>query len=119
MIDNFGQILVEVRDAASRCRVRPQILAASSEIAKGAGMVAIRSCRHQFRRGDGGSMRQVLTHAEFSADNARQSRPTSGRATEPWRHLDGMNRVDAAAFATAEKMRALGQRSEKVFEIVA
>ncbi len=121
MLENFEGILAELRDVAfSVSTASTEILAAATEIAKGAqyGSDEVHATSTAVDE-MAGSMLQVSRNAEASADAAHRvvdhlhESTTSVNAAS-----QGMERIDNAVSATAEKMRILEQRSEEIFAII-
>ncbi len=121
MITGVAAILTEVRDAAfSVSASSSQILAAASEIAKGAefGSDRVHSTSTAVEE-MAASMAQVSRHADGSTGKARQVLEHVQRGD---RAVDatylGMTRIDAAVAQTSDKMRVLEQRSQEISEII-
>jgi PAS domain S-box-containing protein len=121
MLEGFTQILTEVRDASfSVSTASTQILAASTEIAKGA----------QFERdqvhGTSSTVSELVASMAQVSKNAEESARAAQQVLEHVKQSDqavdvsgqGMSRIDAAVAETAEKMRLLGARSQEIFEII-
>jgi PAS domain S-box-containing protein len=121
MLEGFAGILTEVRDAAfSVSTASAEILAASQQIAKGAkyGRDQVHSTSAAVEE-MAVSMGQVAKNADQSAQAAQQvlqHLEAADRAVGVT--VKGMGEIDATVSATADKMRVLGERSEKVFEII-
>ena len=121
MIAGVSTIVAEVRDAAfSVSSSSSEILAAASEIAKGAefGSDRVHSTSSSVEE-MAASMTQVSRNASASAERARQvlEHVQQGDRAVDATYL-GMTRIDAAVSQTAEKMRLLEQRSQEIFEII-
>jgi PAS domain S-box-containing protein len=121
MLDNFEGILTELRGVAlSVSTASTEILAAATEIAKGAqyGSDEVHATSTAVDE-MAGSMLQVSRNAEASAaaarrvvDHLRESSTAVNAASQ------GMERIDSAVSVTAEKMRILGERGEEIFAII-
>ncbi len=121
ILERLVQILAEVRDAAFLVSsASSEILAASTQIAKGA-----RHGRDRVHQTSAAveqmvaSLGQVAQNAAQSADAARQvleHLSVSDRAVQDT--AQGMSAIDRAVSQTAEKMRLLGERSGEIFEII-
>jgi len=121
ILERLAQLLAEVRDAAfSVSSASSEILAASTQIAKGASHGRDRV--HQTSAAVEemvASLGQVAQNAAQSADAARQVLEhlnVSDRAVQDTAH--GMSAIDRAVSQTATKMRLLGERSGEIFEII-
>ncbi len=120
MLDAFASILAEARDAAfSVSSSSSQILAAATQIAKGAqaGTDEVHATSSAVEE-----MAASMTHVAQDADHtARAAQETLDHVRDGERSVEatseGMVRVDAAVVETADKMKLLEQRSRRVFEI--
>jgi PAS domain S-box-containing protein len=121
LIDSFSNILAGISDAAlSVSSSATEILAASTQIAKGAkyGSDEVHSTSAAVDE-MAASMSEVSRNAEQSAEGARrvlehlQASAASVNATAL-----GMTRIDGAVSETAEKMRLLDKRSKQIFDII-
>ena len=122
MLDNFCTILSGVRGAVfSVSSSSSQILAAATQIAKGAqyGSDEVHNTSSAVDE-MAASMTLVSQHADQSAAMARQvlEYVHEGEHSVNVTVL-GMTRIDTATSETAEKMRLLEQRSKQIFDIVA
>jgi PAS domain S-box-containing protein len=121
MLARFSAIFADVRDAAfSVSTASTQILAAATEISKGAqyGRDQVHTTTSAVEE-MAISMAQVSRIADSSAEKARlvldhvtQSDRAVGAAST------GMTKIDAAVTETANKMRLLEERSQEIFEII-
>ncbi len=122
MLENFTTILAGARDTAFTVSTSSsEILAAATQIARGSqyGSDQVHSTSAAVEEMTA-SMAQVSRHAAESADGARRvlEHVREGEDAVNATAL-GMTRIDAAASATAEKMRLLEKRSKQIFEIIA
>jgi PAS domain S-box-containing protein len=122
MLEQFTTILAGARDTAFTVSTSSaEILAAATQIAKGSqyGSDQVQSTSAAVEEMTA-SMSQVSRHAAESADGARRvlEQVREGEDAVNATAL-GMTRIDAAANATAEKMRLLEKRSKQIFEIIA
>jgi PAS domain S-box-containing protein len=122
MLDNFGAILVRVKQTAlSVSTVASQILAASEQVLAAAQRQADEitgtvSAVEQMAS----SMTQVSGNAEASAGAAHNALGAAERGDQSVRETsDAMARIDAAVQHTAEKMKLLVRRSAEISEITA
>ncbi|MBN2369853.1 MAG: PAS domain-containing protein, partial [Vicinamibacteria bacterium] len=121
MIAGFAEILAEVHDTAfSVSTASSEILAAATEIAKGAefGSDHVHSTSSAVEE-MAASMTQVSRNAGSSADKARQvlDYVQQGDRAVDATYL-GMTRIDEAVSQTAQKMRMLEQSSREIFKII-
>jgi PAS domain S-box-containing protein len=121
MLEGFGTILGEVRDAAfAVSSSSSEILAAATQIAKGAqhGRDQVESTQVAVEE-MAASMTQVAKNAASSSEKAHRVLDHVRRGNEATQVTNaGMARIDAAATETAEKMRLLEKRSGEIFEII-
>jgi PAS domain S-box-containing protein len=121
MIAGFAGILTDVHDTAfSVSTASTEILAAATEIAKGAefGSDRVHSTSSAVEE-MAASMTQVSRNAESSAETARQ---VLEHVRQGDRAVDatclGMTKIDEAVSQTAKKMRLLEQSSREIFKII-
>jgi len=121
MLEGFAAILAGTRDTAfSVSSAASQILAAATEIAKGAryGSDEVQAASAAVEQ-MAASMTQVSRSAQESAEAARQVMEHLREGEESVSaSTDGMTRIDDAVSETAEKMRLLEKRSRQIFEII-
>jgi methyl-accepting chemotaxis protein len=121
MLERFCGILTEVRDAAfSVSSASAEIHSASTQIAKGAqyGRDEVHQTSSAVEE-IAMSMNQVAESAENAAEAARrvlEHLRESDRAVDVT--AQGMMRIDEAVSQTADKMRLVGQSSERIFETI-
>jgi methyl-accepting chemotaxis protein len=121
MLDNFVKVLERVRRAAIDVQGGAnEILIASEEMSSGAvqqdqEITNTSSAVEQLTV----SMKQVSNNAEASAEAARRALDAAEQGNRAVRDtLDGMQRIRASVQATSKRIKALGDRSLEISEIV-
>ncbi len=121
MLDNFCKVLERVRKAAIDVQGGAnEILIASEEMSSGAiqqdqEITNTSSAVEQLTV----SMKQVSNNAEASAEAARRALDAAEQGNRSVRDtLEGMQRIRSSVQATAKRIKALGDRSLEISEIV-
>lgn len=121
MLDNFVKVLERVRKAAIDVQSSAnEILIASEEMSSGAAqqdqeITNTSSAVEQLTV----SMKQVSNNAEASAEAARRALDAAEQGNRSVRDtLEGMQRIRSSVQATAKRIKALGDRSLEISEIV-
>ena len=121
MLDNFCKVLERVRKAAVDVQSSAnEILIASEEMSSGAiqqdqEITNTSSAVEQLTV----SMKQVSNNAEASAEAARRALDAAEQGNRSVHDtLDGMQRIRSSVQATAKRIKALGDRSLEISEIV-
>jgi twitching motility protein PilJ len=121
MLDNFCKVLERVRKAAIDVQSSAnEILIASEEMSSGAvqqdqEITNTSSAVEQLTV----SMKQVSNNAEASAEAARRALDAAEQGNRSVRDtLEGMQRIRSSVQATAKRIKALGDRSLEISEIV-
>jgi methyl-accepting chemotaxis protein len=121
MLDNFAKVLERVRKAAIDVQSSAnEILIASEEMSSGAiqqdqEITNTSSAVEQLTV----SMKQVSNNAEASAEAARRALDAAEQGNRSVRDtLEGMQRIRSSVQATAKRIKALGDRSLEISEIV-
>ena len=121
MLDNFVKVLERVRKAAIDVQSSAnEILIASEEMSSGAiqqdqEITNTSSAVEQLTV----SMKQVSNNAEASAEAARRALDAAEQGNRSVHDtLEGMQRIRASVQATAKRIKALGDRSLEISEIV-
>ncbi|HSM87002.1 MAG TPA: HAMP domain-containing methyl-accepting chemotaxis protein [Candidatus Limnocylindrales bacterium] len=121
MLDNFVKVLERVRKAAIDVQSSAnEILVASEEMSSGAmqqdqEITNTSSAVEQLTV----SMKQVSNNAEASAEAARRALDAAEQGNRSVRDtLEGMQRIRSSVQATAKRIKALGDRSLEISEIV-
>ncbi len=121
MLDNFCKVLERVRRAAIDVQSSAnEILIASEEMSSGAiqqdqEITNTSSAVEQLTV----SMKQVSNNAEASAEAARRALDAAEQGNRAVHDtLDGMQRIRSSVQATAKRIKALGDRSLEISEIV-
>ena len=121
MLDNFAKVLERVRKAAIDVQSSAnEILIASEEMSTGAiqqdqEITNTSSAVEQLTV----SMKQVSNNAEASAEAARRALDAAEQGNRSVRDtLEGMQRIRSSVQATAKRIKALGDRSLEISEIV-
>jgi methyl-accepting chemotaxis protein len=121
MLDNFVKVLERVRKGALDVQSSAnEILIASEEMSTGAiqqdqEITNTSSAVEQLTV----SMKQVSNNAEASAEAARRALDAAEQGNRSVRDtLDGMQRIRSSVQATAKRIKALGDRSLEISEIV-
>jgi twitching motility protein PilJ len=121
MLDNFVKVLERVRKAAIDVQSSAnEILIASEEMSSGAiqqdqEITNTSSAVEQLTV----SMKQVSNNAEASAEAARRALDAAEQGNRSVRDtLEGMQRIRSSVQATAKRIKALGDRSLEISEIV-
>lgn len=121
MLDNFMKVLERVRKAAIDVQSSAnEILIASEEMSSGAiqqdqEITNTSSAVEQLTV----SMKQVSNNAEASAEAARRALDAAEQGNRSVRDtLEGMQRIRSSVQATAKRIKALGDRSLEISEIV-
>jgi len=121
MLDNFCKVLERVRKAAIDVQGGAnEILIASEEMSSGAlqqdqEITNTSSAVEQLTV----SMKQVSNNAEASAEAARRALDAAEQGNRAVRDtLEGMQRIRSSVQATAKRIKALGDRSLEISEIV-
>src|SRR5260221_7006053 len=121
MLDNFAKVLERVRKAAIDVQSSAnEILIASEEMSTGAiqqdqEITNTSSAVEQLTV----SMKQVSNNAEASAEAARRALEPAAQGNRSVRDtLEGMQRIRSSVQATAKRIKALGDRSLEISEIV-
>ncbi len=121
MLDNFAKVLERVRKAAVDVQSSAnEILIASEEMSTGAiqqdqEITNTSSAVEQLTV----SMKQVSNNAEASAEAARRALDAAEQGNRSVRDtLEGMQRIRSSVQATAKRIKALGDRSLEISEIV-
>ncbi|HEY6971580.1 MAG TPA: methyl-accepting chemotaxis protein [Candidatus Angelobacter sp.] len=121
MLDNFCKVLERVRKAAVDVQSSAnEILIASEEMSSGAiqqdqEITNTSSAVEQLTV----SMKQVSNNAEASAEAARRALDAAEQGNRSVRDtLEGMQRIRSSVQATAKRIKALGDRSLEISEIV-
>jgi len=121
MLDNFVKVLERVRKAAVDVQSSANdILIASEEMSSGAiqqdqEITNTSSAVEQLTV----SMKQVSNNAEASAEAARRALDAAEQGNRSVRDtLEGMQRIRSSVQATAKRIKALGDRSLEISEIV-
>src|SRR5215467_2431407 len=121
MLDNFVKVLERVRKGALDVQSSAnEILIASEEMSTGAvqqdqEITNTSSAVEQLTV----SMKQVSNNAEASAEAARRALDAAEQGNRSVRDtLEGMQRIRASVQATAKRIKALGDRSLEISEIV-
>ena len=121
MLDNFAKVLERVRKAAIDVQSSAnEILIASEEMSSGAiqqdqEITNTSSAVEELTV----SMKQVSNNAEASAEAARRALDAAEQGNRSVRDtLEGMQRIRASVQATAKRIKALGDRSLEISEIV-
>ena len=121
MLDNFVKVLERVRKAAIDVQTSANdILIASEEMSSGAiqqdqEITNTSSAVEQLTV----SMKQVSNNAEASAEAARRALDAAEQGNRSVRDtLEGMQRIRSSVQATAKRIKALGDRSLEISEIV-
>ncbi|PYP86109.1 MAG: hypothetical protein DMG65_19330 [Candidatus Angelobacter sp. Gp1-AA117] len=121
MLDNFVKVLERVRKAAIDVQSSAnEILIASEEMSSGAiqqdqEITNTSSAVEQLTV----SMKQVSNNAEASAEAARRALDAAEQGNRAVHDtLEGMQRIRSSVQATAKRIKALGDRSLEISEIV-
>ena len=121
MLDNFVKVLERVRKAAIDVQSSAnEILIASEEMSSGAiqqdqEITNTSSAVEQLTV----SMKQVSNNAEASAEAARRALDAAEQGNRSVHDtLEGMQRIRSSVQATAKRIKALGDRSLEISEIV-
>ncbi|HLW54179.1 MAG TPA: HAMP domain-containing methyl-accepting chemotaxis protein [Candidatus Angelobacter sp.] len=121
MLDNFVKVLERVRKGAVDVQSSAnEILIASEEMSTGAiqqdqEITNTSSAVEQLTV----SMKQVSNNAEASAEAARRALDAAEQGNRAVRDtLEGMQRIRSSVQATAKRIKALGDRSLEISEIV-
>src|SRR3954466_12326495 len=121
MLDNFAKVLERVRKAAIDVQSSAnEILIASEEMSTGAiqqdqEITNTSSAVEQLTV----SMKQVSNNAEASAEAARRALDAAEQGNRAVRDtLEGMQRIRSSVQATAKRIKALGDRSLEISEII-
>src|SRR5690348_16528754 len=121
MLDNFAKVLERVRKAAIDVQSSAnEILIASEEMSSGAiqqdqEITNTSSAVEQLTV----SMKQVSNNAEASAEAARRALDAAEQGNRAVRDtLEGMQRIRSSVQATAKRIKALGDRSLEISEII-
>jgi twitching motility protein PilJ len=121
MLDNFVKVLERVRKGAFDVQSSAnEILIASEEMSTGAiqqdqEITNTSSAVEQLTV----SMKQVSNNAEASAEAARRALDAAEQGNRSVRDtLEGMQRIRSSVQATAKRIKALGDRSLEISEIV-
>src|SRR2546423_2255433 len=121
MLDNFAKVLERVRKAAIDVQSSAnEILIASEEMSSGAiqqdqEITNTSSAVEQLTV----SMKQVSNNAEASAEAARRALDAAEQGNRAVHDtLEGMQRIRSSVQATAKRIKALGDRSLEISEIV-
>jgi twitching motility protein PilJ len=121
MLDNFVKVLERVRKAAIDVQSSAnEILIASEEMSSGAAqqdqeITNTSSAVEELTV----SMKQVSNNAEASAEAARRALDAAEQGNRSVRDtLEGMQRIRSSVQATAKRIKALGDRSLEISEIV-
>ncbi|HYL94133.1 MAG TPA: methyl-accepting chemotaxis protein, partial [Alphaproteobacteria bacterium] len=121
MMDNFVKVLERVRKAAVDVQSSAnEILIASEEMSTGAvqqdqEITNTSSAVEELTV----SMKQVSNNAEASAEAARRALDAAEQGNRSVRDtLEGMQRIRSSVQATAKRIKALGDRSLEISEIV-
>lgn len=121
MLDNFVKVLERVRKGALDVQSSAnEILIASEEMSTGAiqqdqEITNTSSAVEQLTV----SMKQVSNNAEASAEAARRALDAAEQGNRSVRDtLEGMQRIRSSVQATAKRIKALGDRSLEISEIV-
>jgi twitching motility protein PilJ len=121
MLDNFVKVLERVRKGAVDVQSSAnEILIASEEMSTGAiqqdqEITNTSSAVEQLTV----SMKQVSNNAEASAEAARRALDAAEQGNRSVRDtLEGMQRIRSSVQATAKRIKALGDRSLEISEIV-
>ena len=121
MLDNFSKVLERVRKAAVDVQNSAnEILIASEEMSSGAiqqdqEITNTSSAVEQLTV----SMKQVSNNAEASAEAARRALDAAEQGNRSVHDtLEGMQRIRSSVQATAKRIKALGDRSLEISEIV-
>jgi twitching motility protein PilJ len=121
MLDNFCKVLERVRKAAVDVQSSAnEILIASEEMSSGAiqqdqEITNTSSAVEELTV----SMKQVSNNAEASAEAARRALDAAEQGNRSVRDtLEGMQRIRSSVQATAKRIKALGDRSLEISEIV-
>jgi methyl-accepting chemotaxis protein len=121
MLDNFVKVLERVRKGAFDVQSSAnEILIASEEMSTGAiqqdqEITNTSSAVEELTV----SMKQVSNNAEASAEAARRALDAAEQGNRSVRDtLEGMQRIRASVQATAKRIKALGDRSLEISEIV-
>jgi len=121
MLDNFAKVLERVRKAAIDVQSSAnEILIASEEMSTGAiqqdqEITNTSSAVEELTV----SMKQVSNNAEASAEAARRALDAAEQGNRSVRDtLEGMQRIRSSVQATAKRIKALGDRSLEISEIV-
>ena len=121
MLDNFCKVLERVRKAAVDVQSSAnEILIASEEMSSGAiqqdqEITNTSSAVEQLTV----SMKQVSNNAEASAEAARRALDAAEQGNRSVHDtLEGMQRIRSSVQATAKRIKALGDRSLEISEIV-
>ena len=121
MLDNFVKVLERVRKGAIDVQSSAnEILIASEEMSTGAiqqdqEITNTSSAVEQLTV----SMKQVSNNAEASAEAARRALDAAEQGNRSVRDtLEGMQRIRSSVQATAKRIKALGDRSLEISEIV-
>ena len=121
MLDNFVKVLERVRKAAVDVQSSAnEILIASEEMSSGAvqqdqEITNTSSAVEELTV----SMKQVSNNAEASAEAARRALDAAEQGNRSVRDtLEGMQRIRSSVQATAKRIKALGDRSLEISEIV-
>ncbi|HLJ86052.1 MAG TPA: HAMP domain-containing methyl-accepting chemotaxis protein [Candidatus Angelobacter sp.] len=121
MLDNFAKVLDRVRKAAIDVQSSAnEILIASEEMSSGAiqqdqEITNTSSAVEELTV----SMKQVSNNAEASAEAARRALDAAEQGNRSVRDtLEGMQRIRSSVQATAKRIKALGDRSLEISEIV-
>src|SRR5215469_95307 len=121
MLDNFCKVLERVRKAAVDVQSSAnEILVSSEQMASGATqqdqeITNTSSAVEELTV----SMKQVSNNAEASAEAARRALDAAEQGNRSVRDtLEGMQRIRSSVQATAKRIKALGDRSLEISEIV-
>jgi len=121
MLDNFAKVLERVRKGALDVQSSAnEILIASEEMSTGAiqqdqEITNTSSAVEELTV----SMKQVSNNAEASAEAARRALDAAEQGNRSVRDtLEGMQRIRSSVQATAKRIKALGDRSLEISEIV-
>ncbi len=121
MLDNFAKVLERVRKAAIDVQSSAnEILIASEEMSSGAiqqdqEITNTSSAVEELTV----SMKQVSNNAEASAEAARRALDAAEQGNRAVHDtLEGMQRIRSSVQATAKRIKALGDRSLEISEIV-
>ncbi|HEV3038376.1 MAG TPA: methyl-accepting chemotaxis protein [Candidatus Angelobacter sp.] len=121
MLDNFAKVLERVRKAAIDVQSSAnEILIASEEMSSGAiqqdqEITNTSSAVEELTV----SMKQVSNNAEASAEAARRALDAAEQGNRSVHDtLEGMQRIRSSVQATAKRIKALGDRSLEISEIV-